>query len=80
MTTHAPSIQAAIHNAIVDARRTCEQYGPHSKDCAVAWDTVEELQAEASHVRAGYRKKNRTSFESYCSQNPEAPECRVYDV
>ncbi len=74
------SIQDAIHSAIADARQACEQLGSSSTACANAWDTVEELQAEASHHRTGYRAKARTSLESYCTENPDADECRVYDV
>lgn len=82
MTTQTAqhSIQNAIQTAIADAHQVCDQAGSDSAACANAWDTVEELQAEASHQKTGYRAKPKTSFEAYCNQNPDADECRVYDV
>jgi hypothetical protein len=39
-------IEAAILEAITEARTTCTENGNNSANCAVAWDIVEELQAE----------------------------------
>ncbi len=58
------------------ARAVCDSEGASSGECAVAWDSVEEMQAEAAHQR-DQPKKN--SLESYCEDNPEAAECRIYD-
>jgi hypothetical protein len=74
----APTLEAAIQDALIDARSTCELKGNTSSDCAVAWDIVEELQAERSHRRQAKGVKN--ALQSYCDQHPEADECRVYDV
>ncbi len=71
------SLEQEIEKAIVQARAICTEKGPTSKDCAVAWDIVEELQAEASHQRA--IKLEKTAFEIYCEQNPEAAEARIYE-
>nr|MDJ0650679.1 Calvin cycle protein CP12 [Xenococcaceae cyanobacterium MO_188.B19] len=46
-------------------------------ECAAAWDAVEELQAEASHQKQNNPEKS--SLEQYCDNNPDAPECRVYE-
>ncbi|MEB3292867.1 MAG: Calvin cycle protein CP12, partial [Synechococcales bacterium] len=54
----------------------CDVSGATSKECAAAWDAVEELQAEASHQR---QTKPKTAFEKFCDENPESAECRVYD-
>ena len=70
-------IQEQIDRERQQARAVCDSQGAESQDCAVAWDTVEELQAEASHQRQKGTKK--TSFEKYCEENPDADECRVYD-
>ncbi len=70
------NIQDQIEQAREQARRACETSGDDSTDCAVAWDEVEELQAEASHKR---QTKPKSSLERYCDENPEAAECRVYD-
>lgn len=71
-------LEQQIQKAIENARKICEEKGAKSKDCAVAWDIVEELQAEASHQRA--KAPEKTAFEMYCEEFPEAEEARIYDV
>jgi CBS domain-containing protein len=73
----ALQLDEQIEQAIADARSICEQYGATSKECMIAWETVEELQAEASHQRA--MKLQKTAFEEYCEEFPEALEARIYD-
>jgi hypothetical protein len=72
------TLEKAILAAIAEARLTCEQTGENSPNCAVAWDIVEELQAEKSHQEQAL--KYRTSLEEYCELHPEALECLIYDV
>jgi hypothetical protein len=38
-----------VEEAIADAQRVCAQSGPESRECRVAWDIVEELEAADSH-------------------------------
>jgi hypothetical protein len=71
------NIEEQIEKQRQEARDVCGSEGNESQDCAVAWDTVEELQAEYSHQRS--TKSKKTSLEQYCDENPEAAECRVYD-
>ena len=71
-------LEQEIQKAIENARTICAQKGPTSTDGAVAWDIVEELQAEAAHQRA--KKPEKTAFEEYCEEFPEAMEARMYDV
>jgi uncharacterized protein YgiB involved in biofilm formation len=71
------NIQDQIEKAREEARSVCGTSGSDSADCAVAWDTVEELQAEASHQKN--KTTPKTAFQQYCDANPEADECRVYD-
>ena len=66
-----------IEEAIAEARTICAQKGATSKECAVAWDIVEEMQAEASHQRS--IKLDKTAFDEYCEENPEAAEARMYE-
>ncbi len=66
-----------IQAAIEEARQVCSQKGATSKECAAAWDVVEELEAEAAHQRAA--KPQKTAFEAYCEENPEAREARIYE-
>jgi CBS domain-containing protein len=74
----APLLQEQITAAIESARATCQQYGPSSPQCAAAWDIVEGLQAEAAHQRADVLE--RTAFDEYCEEFPEALEARIYEV
>lgn len=71
-------IQEKIGQEIKEAREVCETDGKDSQSCAAAWDSVEELQAEASH------QKSKTvpvasALDNYCADNPEADECRIYE-
>ncbi|MEC4817360.1 MAG: Calvin cycle protein CP12 [Scytonema sp. PMC 1069.18] len=71
------TIEQAILEAVQQARAACDKNGNDSSECAVAWDIVEELQAEKSH-RQVTEKYN--SLQKYCAENPEAVECLMYDV
>ncbi len=70
-------IQEKIQTEITSAREACATDGSNSEECAAAWDAVEELQAEASHQKS--KQPEKSSFDKYCDDNPEADECRVYD-
>ncbi|MGB3509024.1 MAG: Calvin cycle protein CP12 [Microcoleaceae cyanobacterium] len=70
------NIEQQIEQERNQARNACDSSGADSKECAAAWDAVEELQAEAAHQK---QKQPQSSFENYCEDNPDAAECRVYD-
>ena len=70
-------IQQQIQREREAAREVCSTEGASSGECAAAWDTVEELSAEASHQKQKAPKKS--SLEQYCDENPDALECRVYE-
>ncbi|MBW4665974.1 MAG: Calvin cycle protein CP12 [Cyanomargarita calcarea GSE-NOS-MK-12-04C] len=72
------SLEDAISEAVVEARATCSDSGDRSAECAVAWDIVEELQAEKAHQKQA--KKAQNSLDIYCNEHPEAIECLIYDV
>lgn len=73
-------IETQIEAAREEARRACDAESSDSSECAVAWDTVEELQAAAAHQRQDAKQKSNLSpFQVYCDENPSAPECRIYD-
>ncbi|MFB2937397.1 CP12 domain-containing protein [Aerosakkonemataceae cyanobacterium BLCC-F154] len=71
-------LEQEIQKAVENARAICAEKGANSRECAVAWDVVEELEAEAAHQRA--RKLEETAFEKYCREFPDAQEARIYDV
>ena len=69
-------IKEKIQEELKNAREVCD-VDSTSGECAAAWDAVEELQAEASHQKQ--KKPEKSSFEQYCDDNPDALECRVYE-
>lgn len=71
-------LEDELQQARDNARSICAEKGPTSAECAAAWDIVEELQAEAAHRRA--QKLDKTYFEEYCEDHPDALEARVYDT
>lgn len=69
------SLETSCQAALEHARRLTQMYGIGATEVAVAWDAVEEL------MTARRRQESSTSaFENYCALNPNAPECRIYDV
>lgn len=71
-------LEERIQKAIEQARAICTEQGAYSKPCAVAWDEVEELQAEAAYQKVEGMVSAKVSFEEYCKENPDSPECRNY--
>ncbi|MGK7922585.1 MAG: CP12 domain-containing protein [Trichodesmium sp.] len=71
-------LEQRIEAAIEEARSICAEKGVTSKECAAAWDIVEELQAEAAHQKA--ERLDKTAFDEYCEDNPDAAEARSYDI
>jgi CBS domain-containing protein len=67
-----------IQEAIEQARAISAEKGATSPESAAAWDAVEEMQAEAAHQRA--KQIDKTAFEEYCEEFPEAEEARMYDA
>lgn len=73
-------LEQRIQAAIAHARTVCASKGTNSPECAVAWDEVEELHAEAAHQKAEVpQQQKKTPFEEYCEENPDALEARIYD-
>lgn len=71
-------LEQELQEEIKKARIICGETGIRSRECAAAWDAVEEMQAEISHQRA--HKPHKTAFEEYCEEYPEASEARMYDM
>jgi CP12 domain len=82
MTTVAETIHASIAQLEkelqalrADARKACQPKGDDIElGCAAAWDAVEEIQAELR------RAHTKTNFDQFCTDHPDAVECRIYDV
>ncbi len=74
----AKLLQAQIKAAIAEARQVTAEQGGQSTAAQVAWDTVEELQAEAAHQTA--TKLEKTALELFCEEHPDSQEALMYDV
>lgn len=72
-------IEISFQAALEHARRLTQMYGIGTPEVAVAWDTVEEL-STAIAAKDRQPKTPVSAFAKYCALNPEAPECRIYDV
>lgn len=75
LRTHNP--RKALMSAMIWARIVCG-HNPHSADCAVAWDTYDELLGASARKREA--SKEVDPLEEYCKSMPEDLECRMYDV
>ncbi|KAF8409863.1 hypothetical protein HHK36_002381 [Tetracentron sinense] len=64
-----------IEKKVVEAKEVCE--GNQSSDeCKVAWDEVEEVSQAKADLRRKMEKED--PLESFCLENPETDECRIY--
>jgi len=71
-----PELETALKAALEHARRLTEMYGTDPVEVAIAWETVDELETAKARQQA---QAPATTFESYCSAYPDAPECRIYE-
>ena len=62
-------LEAQIEQKIAEAREICTEQGFTSENCAAAWDTVEDLQAEQAHQKTEELK--HTAFDKYCEEHPD---------
>lgn len=74
-TIRMDSIQAKIAEEMKKAEEATAKFGKSSKEAAMAWDVVEELEQNASRNKAG----PVDPLDKFCEDVPEADECRTYD-
>lgn len=70
-----PPAETLIKAALEHARRMTDMYGTSNINVAIAWETVEELQI----AKARNQHSAQSAFACYCTENPDAPECRIYE-
>ena len=70
-------LKKQIEQQIANARKICAERGFASEECAIAWDLVEDLQAEEAHQQA--EELRQTAFDEYCEEHPEARDIWRYD-
>ncbi len=76
MSVDSKEFHDKLEQARADARAICADKGDSSPECAAAWDVVEEMQAEVSHQ---HQAPEKSSFDKYVEENPDAPEARIYE-
>jgi hypothetical protein len=76
MSVDSKEFHDKLEKARADARAICAEKGESSSECAAAWDVVEEMQAEVSHQ---HQKPEKSNFDKYVEDNPDAPEARMYE-
>ena len=76
MIVDSQQFQAELDKALDYAHQVCAEKGEGSPECAAAWDVVEEMRAEVSHQHQTPEKSN---FDKYVEENPDAPEARMYE-
>ncbi|KAI6688538.1 hypothetical protein NL676_025366 [Syzygium grande] len=66
-----------IEEKVREAREVCEG-DARSDECKVAWDEVEEVSQAKADLRLRLEKQ-QDPLESFCEQNPDTDECRLYE-
>ncbi|KAH7846390.1 hypothetical protein Vadar_013452 [Vaccinium darrowii] len=67
-----------IEVKVKEAKQVCEG-DERSDECKVAWDEVEEVSQAKADLRFKLLQKH-DPLESFCQDNPETDECRIYDA
>jgi hypothetical protein len=71
-----PSLKKELNNTWDDIKHICKEM-PNSRACVAAWDKYWDLE------QAYYKKvesEEKDPLEIFCQENPDADECRLYDV
>ncbi|CAN7130482.1 unnamed protein product [Brassica rapa subsp. narinosa] len=67
-----------IVEKVKEATEVCEA-DVRSEECKVAWDEVEEVSQAKADLRIKLKLLNQDPLESFCQENPETDECRIYE-
>ncbi|ESQ27465.1 hypothetical protein EUTSA_v10019316mg [Eutrema salsugineum] len=67
-----------IEKKVKEATEVCEG-DERSEECRVAWDEVEEVSQAKADLRIKLKLLNQDPLESFCQENPETDECRIYE-
>ncbi|CAN8240202.1 unnamed protein product [Cochlearia groenlandica] len=60
------------------ATEICEE-DERSDECRVAWDEVEEVSQAKADLKVKLKLMNHDPLESFCQENPENDECRIFE-
>ncbi|PKI35754.1 calvin cycle protein CP12-3, chloroplastic [Punica granatum] len=67
-----------IEQKVDEAKEVCEGDAT-SDECKVAWDEVEEVSQAKADLRLKLEVQKLDPLESFCQDNPETEECRIYE-
>ncbi|XP_027091392.1 calvin cycle protein CP12-3, chloroplastic [Coffea eugenioides] len=67
-----------IEKKVREAKEVCGEDGK-SDECKVAWDEVEEVSQAKADLRLKLEIMHQDPLESFCQDNPETDECRMYE-
>jgi hypothetical protein len=68
-------LEQELNLRLEQAHQTCT-LDSTSKECAVAWDVVEELHAAI----ADRKQPQKSALEVFCDTHPDDAECRIYEI
>ncbi|VVA95508.1 unnamed protein product [Arabis nemorensis] len=71
-------LSGMIEEKVKEATEVCAA-DERSEECRVAWDEVEEVSQAKADLRIKLNLLNQDPLESFCQENPETDECRVYE-
>jgi CBS domain-containing protein len=77
-TPYAEVVQRHLQESIDRAYQTCESYGIISKECLLAWQEIEELEAISAHQLGEY--PDETTFDIFCKEHPEILGSQAYET
>ena len=72
----SPDRDTQIQELRQQAQTACATTGAASSECIDALSAVEAVESESSNPQTDHR----SSLDRYCSDRPDAAECRIYDV
>ncbi|KAL3514907.1 hypothetical protein ACH5RR_027624 [Cinchona calisaya] len=67
-----------IEKKVLEAKEVCGE-DDKSDECKVAWDEVEEISQAKADLRLKLEVMHQDPLESFCQENPETDECRIYE-
>ncbi|CAI9115320.1 OLC1v1016194C1 [Oldenlandia corymbosa var. corymbosa] len=67
-----------IEKKVMEAKQVCGD-DLSSDECRVAWDEVEEVSQAKADLRLKLEVMHQDPLESFCQENPETDECRLYE-
>jgi len=72
------ALERELQQLTLQAQSVCQTGGDRSSECLAARHAVDEVQAMVSELHRA--EQNRTFFDRHCAENPDALDCRIYDL